>query len=101
MDVSRLRVDQLRERVDICGEQFLVAAIVENLLHNHVLTLQRLQYLFRSDVLARLCLLGLLYYLQAVEQHLTYLLRRRDIELHTCQFVHFALYVVHLCRELL
>ena len=40
-------------------------------------------------------LLGLVCDFQAVEQHFAHLLGRGDVELHTCQAVHFFFYLVH------
>ena len=75
VDMSCLRIDELRKGIDIGRQQFLVTAIVEYLLHDDVLSLQALQHFLGCDILPRLGLLGLLNYLQSVEQHLTHLFR--------------------------
>ena len=100
MDVSRLLVDELRQGVDVGAQQLLESAVVENLAHNRVLPPQRLQHFLVGDVLSRLRLLGLRVELQAVEEHLSHLLRAGDVEVDACLGVYLLFECQHLlCEE--
>ena len=73
-------VDQLGERFYVGAEELLHSSVVEDLPHHWVLISELLQYLFARGIATSLCLLGLLYDLQFVEEGFAYLPTAIDID---------------------
>ena len=68
-------VNQLRKGIDIGAYQLLQPTMFQDICYDFVFVFQLLQHFLRGDILACLRLLGLFYYLQFIEEDLTYLLR--------------------------
>ena len=73
-------VDQLGERLYVGTEELLHPSVVEDLPHHWVLVSELLQHLFAGGIAPSLCLLGLLYDLQFVEEGFAYLPTAIDID---------------------
>ena len=99
MDMSRLRVDELRQGVDVGIEQLLESAVLEYLADYLVLSPQSLQHFLARHILSRPRLLGLCVELQPVEEHFAHLLRAGDVEVESGHGVYLPFEVHQLSGE--
>ena len=95
MDMPRTRVDKLWQSIDVCAKEFLQSSVFQNVSHNFVFVLERLEHLLTRNILSRFRLLCLLHNLHSVEEHLAHLLWRSDVEFHTGKFIDMLLNLLH------
>ena len=99
VDAARTRIDELGQRIEVGADELLLAAILENLVHNGMLSTDALQDLLVRGIGSSLGFLRVGQQPQAVEEHFSHLFRRIDIEDLTCQLVNLLLEVRELIRQ--
>ena len=93
-------MDQLGQRVDVGTEQLLQSAIFQQLPDDRVFGTKLLENLLAGAVAATLGLFCLIVEFQVIEENLTDLPGRVDVETFSRQLDDLPLQLVHGCRQL-